>query len=69
MTSRTGTAPCPARASLTASPPPGVLGLALSSLHRLFRARPPDAGRLSDRQLADISLTRADLPDHRGWRR
>ncbi len=28
-----------------------------------------DAGSLTDRQMADIGLTRSDLPDHRGWRR
>lgn len=36
---------------------------------RFGTGRNPDAGRLTDGQLADIGLTRFDLPAHRGRRR
>lgn len=46
-----------------------LLAALLAVLKHLARDRPPDAARLTDRQLADIGLARSDLPDHRGWRR
>lgn len=46
-----------------------LLAALLAALKHLARDRPPDAARLTDRQLADIGLARSGLPDHRGWRR
>ncbi|RYC32927.1 DUF1127 domain-containing protein [Lichenibacterium minor] len=47
----------------------GVSRLRTAIALRFRTGRNPDAGRLTDRQLADIGLTRFDIPGHRDWRR
>lgn len=46
-----------------------LCGLRARSALPFGRGPDRDAANLTDRQLADIGLTRSDLPDDRGWRR
>lgn len=47
----------------------GVSRLRTGIALRFRTGRNPDAGHLTDRQLADIGLRRFDIPGHRDWRR